>query len=295
VFLSHGERIQDARAFLEEIAGNPPGLPYDPTLLPKLFDASREGTHSSLEEITAGIEKSQDLAVRILASANSAFYALESEVTSLSRAVSVLGLKEVRNTALMAGADIWLRNAKLPAGFDAAGALHHQILAAELAKALAPALREADPALLIKPDEAYAAGLLHDIGKVFLALRRPQVWAAVEELRKTTPLSFAEAEDEYWSIDHALVGARVLHYWKLPLMLTDSISWHHAPQLAPSFAAEARLLCAADILAHEGLGPDGALPARAADLLPENIDRAALAAAAQAAADRAAAMIGLVG
>jgi putative nucleotidyltransferase with HDIG domain len=285
--------MQDARTFLEEIAGNPPGLPYDPTLLPKLFDASREGSHISLEEITAGIEKSQDLAVRILASANSAFYGFESVITSLSRAVSVLGLKEVRNATLMAGADTWLRNAKLPAGFDAAGALHHQILAAELAKALAQTLQGADPALRIKPDEAYAAGLLHDIGKVFLALRRPQVWAAVEKIRGSTSLSFAEAEDEYWSIDHALVGARVLHYWKLPLMLTDSISWHHAPQMAPNYAAEARLLCAADILAHEGLGTDGGLPARAAELLPENADRGALAAAAQAAADKAAKTAGL--
>ncbi|MDR2605235.1 MAG: HDOD domain-containing protein [Desulfovibrio sp.] len=287
--------MQDARAFLEEIAGNPPGLPYDPLLLPKLFDASREGSRVSLEEITAGIGKSQDLAVRILSSANSALYALESTVTSLSRAVSVLGLKEVRNVALMVGADTWLRNAKLPAGFDAAGALRHQILAAELAQALARTLQGADPAMRIKPDEAYAAGLLHDIGKVFLALRRPRVWAAVEELRAAARLSFAEAEDEYWSIDHALVGARVLQYWKLPLLLTDSISWHHAPQLAPDYAAEARLLCAADILAHEGLGPDGSLPARTADLLPENADLAALAAAARAAAAKAESMTGFAG
>ncbi|MDR2668949.1 MAG: HDOD domain-containing protein [Desulfovibrio sp.] len=287
--------MQDARAFLEEIAGNPPGLPYDPSLLPKLFDASQEGSRISLEEITAGIGKSQDLAVRILSSANSALYALESTVTSLSRAVNVLGLKEVRNIALMAGADTWLRNAKLPAAFDGARALRHQILAAELAKALAQTLQRTDSTLRIKPDEAYAAGLLHDIGKVFLALRRPQVWAAVEKLRNTAPLSFAEAEDEYWSIDHALVGARVLHYWKLPLMLTDSISWHHAPQLAPDYAPEARLLCAADILAHEGLGPDGALPARAAALLPENADHAALAAAARAAAAKAESTAGFAG
>jgi putative nucleotidyltransferase with HDIG domain len=285
--------MQDARAFLEEIAGNPPGLPYDPLLLPKLFDVSREGSNVSAEEITAAIEKSQDLAVRVLAWANSAFYALESEVTSLRRAVNVLGMQEVRNVALMAGSDMWLRNAHLPDGFNAAGALRHQILAAELAEALAQTLQGTDPALRIKPDEAYAAGLLHDIGKVFLALRRPRVWAAVEELRTGALLSFAEAEDEYWSIDHALVGARVLHYWKLPLMLTDCISWHHAPQLAPDYAAEARLLCAADILAHEGLGPDGGVPARVLKLLPENVDLFALTAAARAAAAKAASLDGL--
>jgi putative nucleotidyltransferase with HDIG domain len=276
--------MQDAKAFLEEIAGNPPGLPYDPSLLPKLFAAAREGSRISREELTASIEKSQDLAVRILSSANSALYALESTVTSLHRAVSVLGLKEVRNIAVMAGASAWLRSADLPAGFDAAEALRHQILTAELAKALAQALQGADAALRIKPDEAYAAGLLHDIGKVFLAVRRPRVWAAVDERRKAAPLSFAGAENEYWSIDHALVGAQLLHYWKLPRMLTDGISWHHAPHLAPDYAAEARLLAAADIIAHEGLDADGALPGEAAALMPDNADHAALAEAARTAA-----------
>ncbi|MDR1947660.1 MAG: HDOD domain-containing protein [Desulfovibrio sp.] len=289
------ERMQEARVFLEEISGNPPRLPYDPSLLPKLFAASGEGSNITLDELTALVERSPNLAASVLSTANAALYALESTVSSLHRAVSILGLKELRNQVIRDSASALVRNAKFPASFDAAGASQHQVLTAELAKALAKTLQGMGCALRIDPDEAYAAGLLHDIGKVLLAARRPQVWSAVEESREAGKLSFAEAEDEYWGIDHALVGAQVLHYWQLPLMLTDTINWHHAPQLAPSYAAEARLIAAADLLANEGLNPDGTLPQGAAELLPENADYAVLAEAARAAEAKARSVTGAGG
>ncbi|MDL2315933.1 HDOD domain-containing protein [Desulfovibrio sp. OttesenSCG-928-A18] len=277
------KRLQEARDFLQELAEHPPTLPYEPTLLPRLFAATKEDSTASIDDLTALIERSQKLATRVLAIANSAVYALEATVTSVHRAISILGFREVRNMVITVAAVSAIKGAKLPKDFNAVGLWRHQLTAATIARTLCAALREQGrskggpgaQAMLMAPDEAYAAALLHDIGKVFLAASRPAIWTAIEQIRAEQKLRVFEAEDAYWSMDHALVGAQVLHYWKLPLLLTDSINWHHAPELAPAFKEEAKLLCAADHIAHAGLTKTRALPPEVMHLLPADTDAAA--------------------
>lgn len=282
--------LDDARLFLEELVENPPPLPYEPDLLPMLFAATRESPHASVDDLTALIERSQKLASRVLSVANSAVYALESTVTSLHRAVSILGFREVRTLVIMLGAVSAIKGVKLPKSFDAGALWRHQLKTAAIAKTLAAELggpsgicgspaAKAEDRLVMAPDEAYAAGLLHDIGKVFFAASRPKLWEAVEEIRQIGSLQYFEAEDAYWGIDHALIGAQLLHYWKLPLLLTDPINWHHAPELAPAYKMEARLLSAANRIARSGLDDKNVLREDAASLLPEGSDPAVLGAA----------------
>jgi len=276
------ERLEEARIFLEELAENPPALPYEPALLPLLFAATREDSTASIDDLTVLIERSQKLASRVLSVANSAVYALESTITSLRRAVSILGFSEVRNLVVMLGAISTIKGAKLPQHFDIASLWRHQLMTATIAKALAAELggssglcgpsASAENRLVMAPDEAYAAGLLHDIGQVFFAAGRPDVWEAVKGLRRESGMQYFEAEETYWGIDHALIGSQVLHYWKLPLLLTDPINWHHAPELAPAYKMEARLLAAANCTARNWLTAGGALPEAAASLMPEGTD-----------------------
>ena len=134
----------------------------------------------------------------------------------------------------------------------------------------------ADDRLEMLPDEAYVAGLLHDIGKVFFAAGRPDLWETVEEIWRGRGGEYFEAETEFWGMDHALIGAEVLHYWKLPLLLTEPINWHHAPELAPAYKMEARLLAAANRIAHSKPRASGGVCAEAAALLPPGYDAAAL-------------------
>lgn len=291
----HKEKLEEARAFLEELAENPPWLPYEPTLLPLLFAATKEDSTASIDDLTVLIERSQKLATRVLALANSAMYALQSTVTSLRRAISILGFREVRTLVIMIGAVSAIKAAKLPKGFDAVALWRHQLRTATVAKALAEALSKGVglpggkpvSGLEMAPDEAYAAGLLHDIGKVFLAASRPAVWETVMAVSKSKGIPFNEAEEEYWGMDHALIGAQVLHYWKLPLLLTDPINWHHAPQLAPAYMVDAKLLSAANVIANNGLTGENALPPETAALMPDGADAAALGEAVKNALDEA--------
>ncbi len=276
----------EARAFLQKLLDDPPRLPYEPTLMPLLFAATRENSTTSVPRLTALIERSQKLAARVLSVANSACYALESRVTSINRAVVLLGFNEVRSLVIMVGATAALKGAKLPPTFDSMEMWRHHLLTAAYAKTLTSTLLRGGFTLGVEPDEIYVAGLLHDIGKAFLAGRNPKVWGIVSEAVRNGA-DWATAENDYWGIEHALIGAQVLNAWKLPLLLTDLISWHHSPKMAPTFAMEAGILAAANMLAHQGLEDDGGLPESVRSVLPEGADFPALAEACAAAPDHA--------
>ncbi len=273
---------KESRSFLQKLLQSPPVTPFEPTLLPMLFAVTREDSTAPVNELVALIERSQKLAARVLAIANSASYGMEFKVSTLQRAISILGIREIRILAVMIGTASVIKGAKLPKGFDITALWKHQLRAAAVAKALAAEYPAAAPSagegrLAMAPDEAYVAGLLHDMGKVFFAAGRPDLWETVEELWQSGGRRYCEAENEYWGMDHGLIGAQVLHAWKLPLLLTEPINWHHAPELASDYGAEARLLAAADRIAHDGLDGDGGLPGEALSLLPEGCDAAAMA------------------
>lgn len=281
----------ESRSFLHQLLLNTPPLPFESALLPALFDITREGSTASIGDLVDLIERSQKLAAHILTAANSALYGQEFKVSSLHRAVSLMGVREVRTLALMEGMASILKAAQLPKGLEAGVLWRHQLRTAAVARALASELTpkpagpcSAPPAkgkrLSLAPDEAYAAGLLHDVGKVIFAAARPDLWEAVDEYRRKHNLQAHEAEEACLGLDHAVIGAEVMHRWQLPMLLTEPVNWHHAPEMATDYAAEARLLAAADIVAYTDIEASGELCGEALALLPEKADAVALGAAA---------------
>ena len=283
------QSTEKSRSFLHKLLQRPPNLPFEPALLPMLFAMTREDSTASIRDIVALIARSQKLAIRVLALANSAAYGLAFKVANLHQAINILGVREIRLLVLQVGMSSVISEAKLPKAFDAAALWNHQLKVAAITKTLAvelgissgvcgPLAKEEDR-LNIAPDEAYVTGLLHDIGKVFFAASRPDLWDDIEKIWKKDEQQYFEAENSYWDIDHALIGATVLHYWNLPLLLTEPITWHHAPELAVTYTMEARLLAAANHIVHSGLDAESGLCEEAVSLLPEGIDADALVAA----------------
>ncbi len=131
------ERMEGARLFLKELAEHPPALQCDPRLLPELFAKTSAGSYASSAEIAAIIGRSQALAVKVLAVANSAAYGLESTVSTLERAVVVLGMLEVRALATLFAVMGAVPAKKLPKGFPDKDLWEHQILTGRLGRMLA--------------------------------------------------------------------------------------------------------------------------------------------------------------
>ena len=177
---------KESRLFLQKLLQNPPELPFEPKLLPLLFAVTQEGSNASVRSVVALIEKSPRLATRVLTVANSAAYGLEFKVSTLQRAISIMGLREVRLLVLMVGMSSFIREAQLPKDFDTAGFWKHLLSVATIARVLADVLGGdngvcgpcacAGERLIMVPDEAYIAGLLHDVGKIFFAAARPDLW-----------------------------------------------------------------------------------------------------------------------
>jgi HD-like signal output (HDOD) protein len=87
-----------------------------------------------------------------------------------------------------------------------------------------------------------------------MAMHAPGDWKAVADTALGGGLSFAEAEERHWGLDHCVIGSRVLSGWNLPAGLVEPVGWHHAPAMAPLHGREADLLRLADGLANRAAG-----------------------------------------
>ncbi|QJB54962.1 HDOD domain-containing protein [Pseudodesulfovibrio sp. zrk46] len=247
------EKTQD---FLNELPRMREDLPFSPAVLKELFVQTGVNSMSSLEQVGDTLTHDQGLATRILSLANSAYYGLQADVKSVQRAAAVLGMAEIRNIVLALGVNGLTKNYDMPEDFDLTEYWRHQFLVAMIAKELSR-MREVG-----KPDNMFTVGLLHDIGKLITAMRRPDDWVAIQELAESDNLTPAEAEDEYWGLDHAIVGALVLKSWDLPADLVEPVNWHHAPDLSPEHSNEATIVCLADTAAIAVENPEGPFVAR---------------------------------
>lgn len=232
---------QAAKEFLAELPAIRHDLPYSPALLTRLFAQTGEGSLTPLLEIAATIEKDQGLTAKVLGVANSAFYGLQAEVSSIVRATAVLGLNEIRAIVLSMGFRALSKSSSLPSDFELESYWRHQYVVGMLARSLA---EDAG----VDADTLFTAGLLHDLGKLIVALYRPEQWEAMEALAEDQELTASVAEDRYWGVDHAVIGALVLKSWDFPPALTEPVNWHHAPDLADEFQTPATLLALADAL-----------------------------------------------
>ena len=155
---------KESRLFLQKLLQNPPMLPFDPKLLPLLFAVTQEGSNASVKTVVALIEQSPRLATRVLAVANSAAYGLEFKVSTLQRAINIMGLREVRLLVLMVGMSSFIREAQLPKAFDTNKFWSHLLSVANISRALANVFggtagacgQDASPdeRLVMVPDEA---------------------------------------------------------------------------------------------------------------------------------------------
>jgi HD-like signal output (HDOD) protein len=83
-------------------------------------------------------------------------------------------------------------------------------------------------------DDAFTAGVVHDVGKIIIALSMPAAMRQIVEDAKTTGRPFHELEHEALGVTHAEVGAYLLGVWGLPLSIVETAAYHHAPSRSGS-------------------------------------------------------------
>jgi len=224
---------------LGEIVGLVKDLPSLPVVVAELLACSAQ-EDLDLQALADKIALDQALTAKTLRLANSSFYGMQSQVTSMRQAIAVLGFRSVR---MLVAACAITGSLRLPAAsrFDFQRFWRHSVGTAVVARALAPHLR-------FDPESAFIAGLLHDLGALVLATTVPEASAAVEAYRLEHDCTTAEAERAMLGFDHALVGAALAAHWKFPLEIQCAVAAHH--EAADCLAALPLLVHAANIFAH---------------------------------------------
>ena len=201
---------------------------------------------AGLAEVSAIIEREVSLTAKVLQVVNSSFFGLPRRASSVAHAVGYLGVNVIRSLVLSHEIAETLGGRALPAGFSLDTHQTHALDVARLARKIAGGGAVAD--------DAFLAGVLHDVGELLLATRRPE-WlreAAAHAASHGVPLH--EAEAALFGTSHAEVGAYLVGLWGLPFRIVEAVACHHTPaRVGPRGAVDAvAAVHIADALVSEG-------------------------------------------
>jgi putative nucleotidyltransferase with HDIG domain len=190
-------------------------LPPMPGTFAALQDALVD-TGVDLRAVAGIIERDPAVTAKILQVCNSAFFRLPRRVSSIPQAVNYLGLATVRSIALCA--ELFKPGKALPPGLDLTLLQRHALTVGAITRVLASGRSW--------EEDAFLAGLLHDVGLSLLARQFPERMQRVLDA-VAQGAALAAAEHEHLNIDHATAGAYLLGLWDLPFEVVDAVAAHH--------------------------------------------------------------------
>jgi putative nucleotidyltransferase with HDIG domain len=155
----------------------------------------------------------------VLTIANSALYASRVPIHSILQAVAILGTTTLRGVCLTVGVRAYMGKS-----------LHHASLRAIWRHSLACGLiaRQLAGAGATSKDTAYTAGVLHDIGRMALAVLQPKEYAALLGTHRGPAVSMLACEHALFGFDHCQAGAQLIANWNLPNEFDAVVAQHHA-------------------------------------------------------------------
>ena len=186
----------------------------------------------SVDDVARVIETDPSLSARMLGIANSAMYGFSKEISTVARAVTVLGTRQIRDLILATAAAKAFENMSNDL-ISIDDFWHHSIYCGLLAKHIAVAKK------IRHAETMFMAGLLHDIGHLIMFNQIPeQIQQILLETLQPDADELFEIERRDLGFDHTEVGGALARLWTLPPILQETIEFHHEPQRATEFAEE---------------------------------------------------------
>jgi len=243
-----------ARAFaLRDLAGNAAvktlvarinKLPTLPSTYQRLVECLKSST-AGMDDVARIISLDPSMSARLLKVVNSAYFGLAKPVADVARAGALLGLDRIM--ALVLGQGIF-SGAMMPEvrGFSMQALWTHSISTATAAHRIAVE-EKLDKELV---SAAFLAGMLHDIGKLVLAMGMPEEYARVLELSRNSPGNEREIETLELQAGHTDVGAYLVGLWGLPNTIAEAIAFHEDPSQSPGDFGLSGIVHVADRIAY---------------------------------------------
>ena len=240
-------------------------LPTLPTVYREVQTALKNPDVSA-GDVARIIESDQSVASKVLRLVNSSYFGFASKITSLRQAVVMLGFNAVRN-ALLTISVIHIFGKGKGDDFDRNKFWKHALATAATARFISLQWR------LGIHEDAYAAGILHDIGKVILDQYHHEEFIRALLLSRDEKIPLFEAERRVIGITHSDVGEFLAESWSLPVKLAEGIALHHRPKIIRSEPKLVAVVHMANAMARQmGLGHSGDYgPAQYAEVALEEL------------------------
>jgi len=203
-----------------------------------------EDRDSSVEDIGKIIATDPAISYKILTMVNSAYFGLPNEVFSISQAILLLGRFRIKqiligtllgdvfkdfNSEYFSLREFWL----------------HSIRTAIIAEQMAIVSDYSE-----EPETIFTAGLLHDVGRLILAAKMPEVLPVIDQNAIDRRISIVRSEIEIIGLSHTEIGATLMQKWGFPDLIWVSVSNHHRADYSGPFFQVTQLVCLANQLAH---------------------------------------------
>lgn len=195
-------------------------LPAMPQVASKVLELSSDPNTSAFQ-LQQVIADDQAMTARILKIANSALYSCSRKIKTLTEAIVMLGFNSIRSLVVTSAARNLYNTRTSQTGLKERLLWEHSIGCAFACRIMASETR---PALT---EEAFLAGLMHDIGKLVLNIQTPEMFDQIVQVVYNENRSFSLTEKEIIGFDHTEVGALLVNKWKLSPILEEVIKNHH--------------------------------------------------------------------
>lgn len=209
-------------------------LPSLPAVLDEV-NALVENPNSSTEQISKVIAKDQVLSAKVLKMVNSPVYGFPGRIGSIQHALVLLGFNVIRGIIISTTVFDAMNTAMV-------GLWEHSQGCALASSTIARAIGCKDP------EEYAVAGLLHDIGKVVVAVQMPEAKESIDALVREQDLRYIQAEQQVLGFAHDRVNLWLCNHWNLPPALKEGLAYHHKPMSASLYPKTAQVVHLADFL-----------------------------------------------
>lgn len=205
--------------------------PFPQVALRVLQLANKENVQ--LHELSGLISSDPAFASEVLTIANSLLYAPRFPASSVLQAIAVLGANNLQGLCLTVGVRAYMGKSLNQPCMKAIW--RHNLACALIADQLASVG-------FLNRDVAFTSGVMHDIGRLALAVIRPKEYGLLLESHAGSPDSILKAERELFGWDHCEAGRQVIAEWKMPAEFEPIVSEHHAPRQNGGFWGMADLI-----------------------------------------------------
>lgn len=221
---------------IQRLIDNLREIPAMPNVVMQAINVVKD-PNASVKDLADIISYDQSLSAKVLTLVNSAYYGFSQQVTSINRALALIGMVKAKNLIIaiamrpmfnkQSAKELWKHSIRVAVGCE------------YLAKSKS----------ILNSDEAFVLGFMHDIGKMIFNMKDPLFYENVKE-RIDAGEKPIDLENEYFGCNHTQTGIILAKKWQLPVVISNVMKYHHEPSES-SMVLACSLVNAADLLVQD--------------------------------------------